>query len=135
MKSLKFNIFHLLLILLLFCFFIAKQYVRCGNKQPLWCCRNAFTIKNECVYALCSECYGKKENESKVKRSRARVLNSSSDCNDAHSNNHFLNNLEPFTDESYLNENYLKRKISNGAIVPQMCSNCNLYITNADYNF
>ena len=134
-KSLKFNIFHLLLILLLFCNFIATQYVRCGNKQPLWCCRNAFTINNECVYALCSECYGNADDENKVKRGRARAFNSSFNCNDAHSNNHFLSNLEPFMDEQYLQESYLAKKISSGAILPQKCSNCNLLITSGDLKF
>ena len=119
----------------MFCFFIAQEYVRCGGNNPLWCCVNAFTVNKECVYALCNKCYGNAENTNKVKRSRARAFNSSFDCNDAHSSNHFLTNLEPFTDETYLDSTFLAKKIGFGSYVPQRCSNCNLQITNSSSKF
>ena len=69
------------------------------------------------------------------KKSRARSFNSSLDCNDAHSSNHFLTNLEPFTDETYLDSTFLAKKIGFGSYVPQRCSNCNLQITNSSSKF
>ena len=132
MKQFNSNIYCLLLILLLFCCIIAVKYVHCGSKQPLWCCRNAFTVNNECVYALCSECYLNSQNANKVKRKRGIASNlTSSDCNDPHSSNHFLTNLRTFTDESYLDKNFLAKKIKFGAMVPQICSNCRLHITSS----
>lgn len=130
-KPSNLNIIYSLFILLLFCFIIAKGYVHCGDRQPLWCCHNAFVPNNECVHVLCSECYGNAQNENKVKRNRGRASNLSSDCNDPHSFNHFLTNLIPFTDESYLDKDFLAKKINYGAIVPQICSNCHLQITSA----
>ena len=121
--------------MLSFCFIIAERYVQCGNKQPLWCCRNAFVPNNDCVFVLCSECYGKAKMVNKVKRNRGRASNQSSDCDDPHSSNHFLTNLSPFTDETYLDRIFLARKFNYGASVPQTCSNCSLQITSAKCMF
>ena len=70
-----------------------------------------------------------KRNGKKVTRSRRQVTsNVCSNCNDPHSSNHLLSNLEMFTDEGYLDSSFIAKKIADGSIIPQQCSHCSLFI-------
>ena len=100
----------------------------------MWHCKHAFNKQAKCVYAICSSCKLNLENSStKTKRSKRNDSSGkciTKDCDDPHSQNHKIWNLEPFADDSYLTVDNLSKAIEKGQHVPQNCAQCERIICN-----
>ena len=105
----------------------------CGSGEPLWICAHAFTPNHECVYAICSNCKYKIEGNEKTKRRKRNDVDSTIttvDCNDPHSQNHKVHNLNQFCDDQYLTDTNLSTMVNKGKKVPQRCFECKRTIWN-----
>ena len=51
-----------------FSILLLASFVYCGSEEPLWICAHEFTTNHECVYAICSSCKYRSEDNDKAKR-------------------------------------------------------------------
>ena len=129
------NISHVNLLIDFLTCFVSAKFVYCGSKEPLWHCTHAFTKNVQCVYAICSSC--KLHIESSLantnkrrKRNESNGKSITKDCDDPHSQNHKIWNLEPYCDDSYLTVANFSMNVKKGQHVPQKCAKCDRIICN-----
>ena len=88
----------------------------------------------QCFYAICSSYKLTLENSStKTKQSKRNDSSGkciTKNCDDPHSQNHKIWNLEAFIDDLYLTVDNLSKTIAKGQHVPQNCAQCKRIICN-----
>ena len=90
----------------------------------------------KCVYAICSSCKICIEETTTSTLHKRRKRNNvtknliTKNCDDAHSQNHKVFNLELHCDDQYFTEARLSDNLKKGRNVPQKCSKCERIICN-----
>ena len=97
--------------------FYFLDIVYCGSSNPIWTCRNGMNKPlHKCRFALCSQCYIKKQGLRHAKRNRSMIVKNKKDCDH--------NNLDVFGESECFKPEYVKTRHERGDIFPTECFEC-----------